>query len=238
MCTGLEVAGLAASAAGAGLGYKASTDAQGAMEDVMRRNAAYQQGLQQQATPIVQSNISKSTPLAVNQQLGAGKDAALAQYQKLQALPLGGAGLDAVPTSMTVNDRVKGFVGQQNDANARLQSYGAWQNQQGLQNSEVDRRLGLIGTQADWANQVLPLQLNRAQHSSDSLSGIGKILSALGAVGGAYGAVAPSAAANAGGSAFNLAGQGYNSPAFQAFSMGGRVPSSAALSFDALNPYH
>lgn len=184
----LLAAGAALAAAGAGTQMAAASAARSAenqkVTDEMARQAQYQQqGKQAFATSLAQS----SQPVA-QQQMQQGSDAAMREYQKLEALPLASSAAPFQGGGSAQNLEA-GRTLQSNQAQANLQGYTKWDLDQAIKNLTANQRLGIIGTNASRSAGVLPYEVQQAAHSQDTLAGIGGLLGTAGSLVGNYGAL-------------------------------------------------
>jgi hypothetical protein len=185
MCTGLEIAGALTALAGAGASYAGVQQANSAMNKTVGDELAQTQALQKKATPIFQSNLKQATDQQAGQQ---GQQQALAEYQKVGALPVSTAPLVDAPSAQYVTQRTGADIARGQNANAALQQYPAQQTAWNVENTNTNSQLGNISAIGQSLASVFPAQLAQAGQAGASLQGVGSLLGTLGMLGGVYGA--------------------------------------------------
>jgi hypothetical protein len=192
----LIIAGLAMSAAGAGVQIAGAEESRKAMNSAVDESLARQQQFSQQGRSVFEKSLTGSTPQTAQDQMAEGRDRALNEYQSLQAKSLTGE-TSAVPfeSNQSATNVDKGRTGLSNLAQASLQGYSEWDLQRAIKNLTAEGQLGLISNNARNVASMLPYQVQAASHAGDSLSGIGSLLGTAGGLVGMFGALAPAAAA-------------------------------------------
>jgi hypothetical protein len=238
MCTGLEIAALAAMAGGTGMGMAASSMEKGAMNQATQDELNRQQEYARKGQAAFEKSFEQSTPEAVAAQQAAGATKAAQEYTKLQNQDVLGKGLQSQWGAVSPNEQlvatenalVGGRVGQQNTAAARLQGYGQSALDQQLKDQEARTQLGQISQFAQASQNVLPLELQAAQNSQAGLAGAGQLLTTAGSLAGLYGMMSPAAAPGA-----LTSGQG---AAFQAGFGPVSAAKAASIPYSTLAPYY
>lgn len=236
MCTGLEIAALAAMAGGTGMGMTASSMEKGAMNDATSAELKRQQDYARQGQAAFEASLAQSRPQAVEDQMKQGSAQAAAEYAKVQQNQLPGLSqgtAQITPNAQlaaTENALVGGRVGQQNAAASALQGYQSSDVAQSLKNLEANTRLGQISDFSKASERVLPLELQAAQNSQAGLAGAGQLLTTAGSLAGLYGMLSPAAAPAA-----LTSGQG---AAFQAGFGPVSAAKAASIPYSTLAPYY
>lgn len=184
--TALALAGLAASAAGTGVSMSAQAAARDEANRKTQQELQRQRGFQQQGKQQFAASLGKSGSDVAQKQIDTGTQQHLAEYQKAQALPTAisqPTQLDQ-PSQNLHQQAESAYVGQQGQARAQLGGYSEWDLQQWIKNLRAQQQLGQVQNFARGSQNVLPYELEQAQHSQDTMQGIGTGLSALGALGG------------------------------------------------------
>lgn len=190
MCTGIEIAGLAASLAGTGAGIASSQLEKGAMEDKAKQEFARQQEYQNQAKQVFARSLSESKAPVAQQQIKIGQDKQASLYKSLQAVPLGGS-VAALPQDSQSVGRDQATMALSNASRAANTGYNELPLQQWLSNQNANQKLGAIGSIAGQSAGVLPYELQSAQNSWSGLAGAGSLLGSLGSLASIYGAMQP-----------------------------------------------
>lgn len=190
------IAGVLASAAGAGTQIVAGQDEKNKMNQAVASQLAQQQQYQKQGQSLVNENIAQNTAPQADKDISAGTNNALSEYAKVNAIPLttsssngaiGGAqGKDSI-----IGQDASNKVGLNNSSAAPLQGYNDWQVQQWIKNLQTNTGLSQIQRNSQNSASVLPLQLQSAQNSENGLSGFGSLLNTGGGLLGTYGATRP-----------------------------------------------
>lgn len=201
----ISLAGLATSAAGAGLGLEAGAEGQNAMNKVFSQDLGQQENLRRQNMNILNTNIDQSTPQEAKKEQGQGAQQAIGQYENLQSLPAmasspGGPGGGASPSASqaVVGDDANARANILNNAAAPVQGLNDWQTQQWINNLKAKTALQQNNQFAQQDIGLLPTQLNAAQHSSQGMASIGSLLNTLGGLAGVAGKVGTFGNASAG----------------------------------------
>lgn len=206
-------AGLALSAAGAGMQMAGNARSKSAMNDAQNAELLRQKKFQQEADASFQQNVERSRRTTAEAEQEAGADRRLAEAA---ALELTGAGMAApitAPASGSANPNSAAAAAQRSatatraagsawsrlvgNAKARLGGGDDWQLAQAIGNNRTNLDLGITANQARGSAALLPYEMEEAQHRGDALRGWGQLVGALGAVTGAYGATAGAGAAAA-----------------------------------------
>lgn len=190
----LPLIGLGATVIGTGLQMAGNAKAQAAMNAARASEVAQQQKLQQQSNSIFAKSLAGSTPATAAQQMQQGQAARTTAWQDLNksTQPIASA-LPAVTDTATggASRRASGAANTWNTLNANAQakmgSYGDWQNQQAIKNADVAQRLGVINNFSAGDAALLPTELQVASQSGDQLSGWGSVVSMLGGLAGMAG---------------------------------------------------
>ena len=190
----LSVAAIALPLIGTGLEMAGNAQSQSAMNQARANEVAQQAALQKKNDALLQTSMSASTPATAANQMQTGQNSRNSIWSSLQgatvpeasALPATGS----TPTT-AAQKRAGGAAATWNQLNANAAakegSYGDWQNQLAINNSDTAAKMG---TNANFAQQdaaLLPTELQVASQAGDQLSGWGTILGALGGLAGAAG---------------------------------------------------
>jgi len=236
MCTGLEIAAIGSMLGGSTMQLAAGQAEKNAMNQATEAELKRQQEYARKGQAAFEASLAQSTPTAVADQMKQGTAQAAAEYAKVQQNQLPGL---TQPTAQvapnaqlaaTENALVGGRVGQQNAAASALQGYQSSDTAQALKNLEANTRLGQISDYAKASERVLPLELQAASQSQDTLKGIGSLLSTAGSLAGLYGVMSPTAAPAA-----LTSGQG---AAFQAGFGPVSAAKAASIPYSTLAPYY
>lgn len=180
------LAGLGLSLVGTGLGVAAAQQDKNAMNSAVQQSLNEQAGYTKKANSAVQGNINQQTGDTARKQIATGAAQQSDLYKSLQSSKLQNqssvAGMDPVTQA-----RTEAFVDQQNRAGSQLAGYGNYATQSGLSNLEGNEQLGIIGTNAKNALDILPYQIQAAGHTGDKLAFAGTGLSTLGSLAGLFG---------------------------------------------------
>ena len=235
MCTGLEIAAIGTMLGGSTMQMAAGQAEKNAMNDATGRELKRQQDYARQGQAAFEASLAQSRPQAVEDQMKQGSAQAAAEYAKVQQNQLPGLSqgtAQITPNAQlaaTENALVGARVGQQNAAASALQGYQSSDVAQSLKNLEANTRLGQISDFAKSSERVLPMELQSASHSQDTLKGIGSLLSTAGSLAGLYGVMSPTAAPAA-----LTSGQG---AAFQAGFGPVSAAKAASIPYSTLAPY-
>lgn len=211
------VAGIALSAAGAGMQAAGAQKAKGAMNDAQTAELLRQKKYQQEADASFQANLKKSDRGTAEAETQAGADRRAAEYQALDRTATGTEAPMTATATGTANSaagaakRAAGTVSATNNAwsrlvsNARAKLGGAddWQLSQTTRNTRTNQDLAITSSNARGSAAVLPYEMDAASHKGDTLKAWGSLASALGSAVGMYGATAPVAAGQSAWSAVN-----------------------------------
>lgn len=187
VATVASLAGTAASVAGA-------QQSKRNMNNVLTQNLNQQNALQKQAQPIVANAISKSGAGAAQQSLGSGIAQATKNYEQTQGTQLSNVQnpVHSLSTGSISNDPfVKGQNTLGNQQAAQLQGWNQFQTDQAINDLVARGQLSTVAAQSQNAASTLPLQLQGAQNSGESLYAIGQLGQTLGSTLGAYNATKP-----------------------------------------------
>jgi hypothetical protein len=183
-------AGLAVAAAGTGLSVAGAQESQHNMNRAVQDELARQQGYQQKGQSLFNQSLQASTPPKAQSQISSGQEAALGNYQKLAALPLGGDVTTAFPIGdKAIAQNVNDYISQRQQAGSYLQGLGQYGTDQYVKDILANARLGINAANAGFSQSVLPLEIGAAQHSGADLAGIGQLLSAVGGTAATAGAI-------------------------------------------------
>lgn len=180
------LAGLALSAAGAGVGAYSSHEAKQNMNDVLQQQLAQQKKFQGQGNQVFQESLGKSTPKAVNQDLASGQNQFLNAASQAQAVPLG------LPNAATTNEDSSASKARAGLGAKALSDFAGYSNigqQQYLKDLDASSRLGVINNQAGQTASLLGPELQNAQNSMSGLSAFGNLLGSAGGLVGAFGSM-------------------------------------------------
>lgn len=181
---------LALSAVGTGLSVDASAQDANAANKAANNELALQQQYAKQGQSAFANSLAQSTPQAVQQQNKAGQAEALQNYAALNtALPVQPVNTGTSQSDKASNAIIGQKIGQANQSSADLAGYNASSVAQWIKDLQAQTQLGQIGSFAGASENTLPLQLQQAANSGNTLSGIGSILSSIGGLGALYGAV-------------------------------------------------
>ena len=182
-----SLAGTAASVAGA-------QQSKRNMNNVLTQNMNQQNELQKASQPIVQKAISQSGAGAAQQALGSGAAQARKSYEQVQGTQLSNAQnpTKSLSTGSIANDPyLKGQMALGNQQAAQMQGWNQFQLDQAINDLVAKGQLSTIAAQSRNAASTLPLQLQGAQQSGESLYSIGQLGQTLGSTLGAYNATKP-----------------------------------------------
>ena len=188
---GIEtIAGLALSAAGAGVGIANARATQERMNEVVKQQLQSAEGFQQQATPEFQKSLGATGAEASKRAIVAGSQEALQGYKDVASLPETTAASPILSDAL-VNARTQARVGQSQQANAALQGYQNLTLQQFLANQRAQQNLGVIGGLAGSRAAITPYQLQGEQNRGQQLASVGSLLGTAGTLAGVYGQLYP-----------------------------------------------
>lgn len=195
------------------MGIAGNAEAQNAMNAARTREVQQERQLQDTANSVFQNSIAKAGSDTAKNQANTGTNQRENAFSALSqvAQPIVGAPL---PSESNPNQVVNtegppegGTTSPTDQANALARARGNawntltsnaaategglrdWQTQQGIQNAEANRRLGVIGNEAQADAALLPVELQVASTKGDELSGWGSLVSALGSTASTAGAV-------------------------------------------------
>lgn len=210
--------GLAATAVGTGLSIAGNAQDQNAIGDARATEALQQEKLQKQASGVFQTSVGNNSVPAAANTLASGANARATIASALANASAGGntnlpvnsqpgyqvTDATGQPMTNTAGARATAGAGAWgnvvNTAADKLGSYGDLTTTQGVNNSQANNQLGVIGNKAKGDANLLPLEIEVASHKGDALTGWGSIVSALGSVA-SLGAASGLGAAGAAGSA-------------------------------------
>jgi hypothetical protein len=189
-CPILLLAGLALSAGGAAAQAEGAAKDQSAMNTAVEDEVAQQQQYANQGRNVFEQSLSKSGPQTAQADIQQGQEQALTDYQKLEGLDLNASGQSApFQTDKSALNVDTGRTSLSNAAQAKLQGYSEWDLQQQIKDLQANGQLGVIATNARNTANLLPYQLQAAQHAGDAWTGVGSLLSTAGGVAGSLGAL-------------------------------------------------
>lgn len=175
----LALAGVAAQTAAA---QKVKKNSNSALMTELQR----QQRIREEAQQAALLSAQQSTPQAVGETIARGQEERKQAYTDTQAVPLTSSAATAPlqRSATSMNDKRQTIERERsNQARGNLMGYNEWDLQRGIKNLLANQQLALMGNFAQGSQGVLPIELNAAQHSGDSLQGIGQLLSTAGMVG-------------------------------------------------------
>ncbi len=184
------IAGLALTAAGAGVGIANARATAARMNEITRQQIQSGEAFQRQATPEFQKSLGSSGADAANRALASGSQQALAGYQNLQSMPVSSAP-SPITSNALVDARTQARIGQSNQAQATLQGYGNLTLQQILANQRAQQNLGVISGLASSRSEITPYLLQGAQQKGQNLAAVGSLLGTAGSLAGVYGGLYP-----------------------------------------------
>jgi hypothetical protein len=189
--------GIALSAAGAGYSVYSSIQAANEQEDIIKRQIAQQEEYQKQATPLFEESVSGSGADKVAAAKNAAKASAAEAYRRATQMPVSTS--TARNTLSPVNQgRLDAETEQAIGASAELQGFQSALSDQGLNNAEVARQLGVISNLSASSAQTTPYLTNLAAMNGAQGQAIGSAFTTLGGLTGMYGALNRAASANPG----------------------------------------
>lgn len=208
----IPIASLAIAAAGTGVGIAADESANNKANQSTADVLAQEQALEQEAKPVVDTNIQASSAKAAKPQISAAAEKAMGGEQALQSLPATTA-LPSTPASTVTDTRTNAEVGQNNQAAAQLAGYSGWQNQQSINDQQANNQIGILGTLGSNAAAGLPLALQADQQQTAAWQAAGSLLNGIGGAGLTYGMMKygmPSSGAGNGSGSGNNSGSNSN----------------------------
>lgn len=153
-----------------------------------------QQGFLNRAQPVFQQSLAQSTPSAAQQQIGQGQQQALQDINRVQAIPLS-ASMPSFGNVNTANQVAR--QGLANKAYSEFKGYSNYPLQQYIKDLSAGSQLGLIGSEAQASEGVLPYELQQAAQSQQGLEALGSLLQMGGMLTGLSGLLkAPTALGN------------------------------------------
>ncbi len=182
-------AGAALAAVGAGLSYAGNQQAQSAINAARSKSMAAQQEFQRKAGSIFNNQLPNETAQSAQSDIAKGAAERQNVFGALKQLsnpaettqsPLQSAAVksDLARTTMQGN----AWSNALSQAQSKLGGYGDWSTALGVQNSDVNRRIGVINNESSGTARILPLEIQAASHKGDALSSWGRIVGALGSV--------------------------------------------------------
>lgn len=208
MCTGLEVAALATTLAGTGAGVAANQMEQSAMQDKVAQENQRQALYQQQANKVFTNSLAQSTQPVAAKQIAQGSVQAAQGYATAQRAPISSATTSMQGQTNISQGRDAASQQQSNTARAANAGYSNYDIQQWIKDLDARNRMSLISTNAQNSANVLPSELQHAQHSWDGLAQGGQLLTTVGGLAGMYGALGAGAGATTAVDAGDLGGVG------------------------------
>ena len=189
--TGLMLAGLAASAAGAGQSIAASNSAAANENAIVGNEIKTQQAASKKDQSILGQNLEKSTPEAAQQQIGQGAKLAQGLYNQVSQNPSTQTGsLIGAKNQESGNEQGGDYNKLIQAPAAQLQGLGQLGVDQSLQNQLTGTQLSSTNFLSGLSSQSMPYLLNAAAQQGSEGQAIGSLLSSMGglaAVGGASG---------------------------------------------------
>lgn len=178
----------AASVAGTGLQMAGAQKARDEANQRVNEELQRQHSLQQQAEQ--QYSVAKSQADAGTAQTGIKDDAnqRLQQYQQVQQIPLNFRQPGTQIGKAVVNAKDAASMDLSNRARSALSGYDQWLLQRMIQQQQSGNLLGVTAGLARSSANVLPMELQSAQHAGDSLAGIGGLLGTAGSIASNYSA--------------------------------------------------
>lgn len=182
-----------ASLAGAGMQAAAAQQAQEAASQATREELNRQQGYRKEAMSTFADSLKQSTPAKAQQAIDEGAQTRQADYAKARSVPLTEG---RTPYTSGEGSRLLSSAGAASQDHlgdamrARLGGYTDWDLKQAIKDMRASQALGTIGSFSQGSQNVLPLELQSAAHSGDTLAGLGQLFSTAGMLGSAYGAFA------------------------------------------------
>lgn len=171
--------GAALGLTGAGVQELANAKTQGQMNDVMNEQQAEQRSLQAKGQSVFQTSLGQSTSGAAAQQIQQGQDQYKTAAQNAQAVPLGVAS-PAITTQDQSANAARAALG--NTAMSNYAGYGQYGVDQRLKDQVANSQLGVINQQSQYANSMLPTELQAAQNDFNGLRGAGSALGTAGSL--------------------------------------------------------
>lgn len=203
------VAGLALSAAGAGMQMAGASKSKSAMNDAQAGELLRQKKFQGEADAAFQSNLDKSKRDTAAMEQTDGANRRTNEYAKIEATGAGVSAPIATTASGSANPNSAASAASRNrsvvnasgnawsklvgNARARLGGGDDWQLNQAIRNSRTGQDLAVTAGNARSSAAILPYEMQDASHAGDALKGWGQLVGALGAVTGAVGATAGTA---------------------------------------------
>ena len=196
--TGIEeaalIAGVAGTLAGTGMTIAGNEESKHAMNDVMNQQLSDQSKRSDQAMNALTETTNDATAVKAGQQQQAGAQQSLQENMKLQGMSSGASAPSAAGSGnqtgsgRIVTDTARAArQGVENQSNAQLQGYNNYALQQALNQIALKTRLGVLGSQAQSEQSVLPFKLDQAKQTGAGLSGAGQLVSEGGGVLGVLG---------------------------------------------------
>lgn len=198
MCNPAAI-GLAITAIGTGLQYKANQDRQEDMQKLQRRETERQTTLQKEAEGSLRANQQSYEKNSLEEAMRTAAGEREAQYAAAEAAAP--RTFDMVPgqggtSNSVVQDAfTRAFAGAQADATARgklsaeLASFGDALGLKAMENNRRSGDIGMIGSFMQGSSNVLPLELQSAMTKTRGAEVLGALLSSAGSsyAGGGYG---------------------------------------------------
>ena len=207
--------GAAAAAAGTGMQMAAASEDRAAMAAAQQAELARQKGYQSEADATFKKSLKESAPESAAGQLDKAAADRAAHYQEIESSTIG-TPLPTRPSGNTVVGQpgtnggsatarasadaartASAWSDLGNAAQSRLGSYGDWGLTQSIKNARANQDLAITSNLARGSAEVLPYEMQAAQHKGDALASWGSLVSALGSVAGMAGVTTPVTAAEA-----------------------------------------
>lgn len=175
----IALAGLILSLAGTAASVASAERTKSQMNDALAASMRRQRKREDEAQGVVQQSLAKSSRASAEEQLQQGAQQSQAEYQRLAQIPATSAALP-FGSSPQQQQIVGAENAQSNAARAALMGYSNYDLLQMIKNLRAQQQLGVVGNFAGGDLGLLPLQMQAAQRSGDTLAGVGSIASSLG----------------------------------------------------------
>lgn len=183
MCTGLELAGLAATVAGTGISMASSAKAQRAMNQQALSALAAQEGFQRQATPIQKQALQDVGAAQTQRRLSDVVQQTRPIYDQVAA---GSQGRSVLPVD---NVRANQVISQSRDAAAANSAYSDVALQNWIKQQRAGQQLGVISNLANSQASMAPVLTQLAGQKSANMAAVGSLLSTAGGLANIYAGV-------------------------------------------------
>lgn len=183
MLGGLGI-GAAASVVGSIVQMIAARRANEEMNRAFRLEQSQQEGFRNQAFSGLERSLPGQGVEAARTQIGQGQQRRQQAYERINTAPLGIGG-----QGQTTRDKAQ--YSMRGEARGKLGGYSDWQLNQAINKIRTQDELNKISSFSGGQAQVFPYLMQDAQHSQDSLAGIGQLIASIGGSAGALGASSP-----------------------------------------------